>query len=320
MNDPIDPKKGTPGNNELTAQAVPAVSEGASTTVEQSEPSVLPPPKWWSFLIIAVAMILILLGINKVTMDHAKTKGDDLTSELRLKEVPAKTDGAANTNACSIECKAVPDATLQGYIGNQRSQLVRLGNGNLETAVQFGAYFYTNMVILAVFGLISLISLIVMTRYGLKDTNGHVVAIFLLSTGIGLVYQTFFGVFQQRKNVEVNLAQAISYGQLVKQVDTYCVTGKVAISDPAGSLTAIAQTAAPVRGPAAPPAASAGTAGPPPTGAQAPKSPPPFYVALEPADFILYIDAKMRENQKLSILFDDKEVKSFTDSQRLTGF
>lgn len=328
MSNPKDPENDIPKNNEQPAQLVPTVKEAAATPAEQSVPSVFPPPQWWSFLIIGVTMIFILIGINAITMWFAKGKGKDLTSELRLVETLAKPSAASPANAtppestksCPIDCKFVADAALQGYVGNQRSELVRLGNGNLETAIEFGAYFYTNMVILAVFGLISLISLIVMTRYGLKDTNGHVVAIFLLSTGIGLVYQTFFGVFQQRKNVEVNLAQSISYGQLVKQIDTYCVTGKVAISDPASSLTAVAQSSAPVKAPAVGAATPASAANSPSTGSQAPKSPPPFYVALEPADFILYIDARMRENQRLSISFDDKAVSSFTDSSRLTRF
>jgi len=325
-----DAKQAPPAQQPEQVQPAPAnpiANDGGAGDAVQPQESVLPAPKWWSFLTIGVAMIVILYATSEIAMKVATAKGKSMTNEFRLAEPSAKPDGSATantaaaiTNAVPKECKPASDAGLQPYILKQRAQLVVLGDGNLDTAIEFGSYFYANIVILAVFGLISLISLLVITKYGVSGTNGNVVAIFLLSTGIGLIYQGFFGVFQQRKNVEANMSQSISYGQLVKQIDTYCITGKVAINDPKVSLAAIAQSAEPVKAPTVNPATPATAVKQPQTGEQSPKPPPPFYVALEPADFVLYIDAKMREYQKLSILFDDKAVTSFTDSSRLTGF
>jgi hypothetical protein len=307
-------------------EKVPKTENVPSTNVPQLPPSVLPKPSWQSFLIVGAAMGLLLLGATWIAKYASKSNAEKLTNAFKLASSPSpETSASPDAKTAPKECKVVgADLEKQNFILRQRAQIVEYGDSHRTAAIEFGAFFYANVIIVGIFGFIAFISLLVITRTGLSSANGNVVAIFLLSSGIGLTYQGFFGVFQQKSNVDTNAALSVGYGQLTGEIDTYCTTGRLALLDPKDVFASIAKTSTPTLPPpgnSAP--ANLATVTPNIVQASSPMNlappPTPFFVELTPVEFILYVDWKMKGYRRFAIALDDKAVSAFTDPARLTG-
>ena len=314
---------GTPAKPTGVDPGPPPGGGGAGPPPAAGTASVLPLPSWWSFVAIGVMMLIVLAVVSQGAKFYFQWRAGILTSEFVLAPPPpatplpngspALTTTAEIARSVPTECKIVKDKESQDYVLKQRAQAVEFGDGHRKAAIEFGSYFFANVAILGVFGLISLISVAVIAKTGLDKANGHVVAIFLLASGTGLLYQGFFGVFQQKQNVESNLAQAIVYAQIVSKIDTYCTTGKVATSDPKAFLDYRVKQPAP-----APPETDKTKTGAESADEAKPVEPAAFFLELDPPTFILFIDWHLEDLRKFAIAFDDKLVPSLTDPNRLS--
>ncbi|MEP7148511.1 MAG: hypothetical protein ABI857_06475 [Acidobacteriota bacterium] len=318
--DPGDRREGDPQN---VAPGPPTVGGGAEPQPGAETASVLPLPSWWSFVAIGVMMLVVLAVVSQGAKFYFQWRAGALTSQFVLAPPapatplpngsPAPTTTAEIARAIPSECKAVKDKESQDHILKQRAQAVEFGDGHRNAAIEFGSYFFANVAILGIFGLISLISVAVIAKTGLDKANGHVVAIFLLASGTGLLYQSFFGVFQQKQNVESNLTQAIVYAQLVSKIDTYCTTGRVVISDPKTFLDYRVKQPS-----TAPPETDKPKTADESADQTKPVEPAAFFLELDPPTFILFIDWHLEDRRKFAIAFDDKLVPSLTDPNRLS--
>ncbi len=317
-------------SSDANAALAAAEAHGLTPPAHPTEPSPaneLAHAPWWHYVLIGAAMGLLLLGVAQSARCVFRDRAERMTGAYRL--APADTSADTNSNGSTeasgqshrnpTACPAASPKEKGDFILRQRAKVVELGDGHRYTAIEFGSFFFANTVILAVFGFISLISLLLITKRGITNAHGTLVAVFLLSSGVGLIYQGMFGVFQQKSNVDSNHTQSVEYGRLVDEIDTYCATGKLAISDPNIVLAKLAENVVPAGGAAAnpaPPAAQAKGAEADGKTVEALKS---FFVFVGPDEFILYLEWRTEALRKFSISLDEKPVQSLTDPARMTG-
>lgn len=334
---PEKKKPETPDNHSEDAQPIQDSATPAAKPEAQPAGAFII-ANWKSYAVILLSMGAILIGTAEITQRVFISRAKYLTRPFQMASTPPTPGSPSNTvsdpvpvsdAALSVEdYKTPPQCKIPGheehgnFILRKRQQMVAYGDGHLDAAIKFGAYFYSTVAILAIFGFISLISLALITKAGLANSHGVVVAIFLLSTGIGLMYQGFFGVFNQKNNIDANSNLSADYGKLVDEVDTYCSTGKISISDPAAIFIEMAKAADQPPGSikvgtntnTAPAKTKA-----PGESAPQPAKPSHFYTTVDPDIFILYIDWQMKKLRKFAITLNDKEVSSFTDTTRMPG-
>jgi hypothetical protein len=251
---------------------------------------------WKTYILIGLGLGLALL--LTVTLAHysALSQAQTLTKEFELE---SKTS----------ECKVITDTGKQNFINEQRKEIVAYANSHRAAAIKFYAYFYSIYAVWALFGLIAAISLAVITKKGVEAADNRLIAVFLVSTGIVVLYQGFFGVFQHSGNIDVNAKLYVSYARLVNQIDTYCTTGKVNVKDP---LPAFAESLPKNPKPTATNSNTSNSnasntnsaiATPKPTESPAAASGKvsPFYVALDPDEFINYIDWQIEAYKNITI-------------------
>lgn len=328
-------KTETPDNQPEGAQPTPDAATSASEPGAQPRGAFII-ANWKSYALILLAMGVILIVTAGLTQSVFISRARYLTRPFQMAPPPPGSTSNSVSNSVPVsdapqpvedyktppQCK-IPGHEEQGnFILRKRQQMVAYGDGHLDAAIKFGAYFYSTVAILAIFGFISLISLALITKAGLANSHGIVVAIFLLSTGIGLVYQGFFGVFNQKTNIDANSALSVDYGKLVDEVDTYCSTGKISISDPGAILIEMAKAAD--KSPGSMKVGTNTNADPAKTkvpGESTSQSAKPthFYTAVDPDTFILYLDWQMKKLRRFAIILDDKQVSSFTDTTRMPG-
>lgn len=174
---------------------------------------------WTSYLLIAAGFGIALALTAFIAKYYIIGVGQRLTDDFAVVDK-------------SLECKIVNEPEKRLFINDQRREIALYANGHRKTAIEFSAFFYANLVIFSVFGLIAAISLAIITKTGISEASPHLIAVLLISTGIVILYQGFFAIFQQKNNIENNAKLSINYAKLVNQIDTYCTTGKVNVRDP----------------------------------------------------------------------------------------
>lgn len=243
---------------------------------------------------LGVVLFLIVAGVGWQNKETA-TK---LTKEFELESK-------------DLECKVVADTSTRDFINAQRREIVAYGNSHLRTAKTFYGYFWASYAVFSVFGLIAAISLAVMTKKGIEAADNRIIAVFLISTGIVILYQGFFGVFQHKNNIDNNVKLSINYSKLVNQIDAYCATGRVNVKDP---ILAFAD-ALPKTTPKTAPTTTTGN-----TDQGQTETPPsgkvsPFYVPLEPVEFIHYIEWHLEQYKVIAISIDDTKIASIDNGK-----
>jgi hypothetical protein len=157
--------------------------------------------------------------------------------------------------------------------------------------------------------LIAAISLAVITKTGINGSSPHLIAVFLISTAIVVLYQGSFDTLRQKSNIDLNAGASIKYAVLVDQIDTYCTTGKVSMKDPNDVLLA-----------ALPKAVDDGQGNA--ADGQQPQQPVgtatrilPFFVEPDGDQFINFVAWQMNQLRNFSITIDDSKIGSI-DTKR----
>ena len=260
---------------------------------------------WTSYALVAAALFIVLFVTGYYSKWQIDSKSRELTSAFALTKEP-------------LECKPMETAEQKAFIASQRAEIVRFAGNHLDTARNFYGYFYATYTIFSLFGLFAAISLAVIARKGIDEASSHLITVFLVSTGIVVSYQAFFGVFQQKSNIENNTKLLVSYARLNTRIETYCATGKLAITDPSAFF---AQNL-----PKQPPPSSNTNSAPPVNAARSnvnstvPGSSPEkvlsFYITPTPDEFINYVGWQMEQLKAVSITIDDTKIASI-DSNKL---
>ena len=172
--------------------------------------------------------------------------------------------------------------------------------------------------VFSVFGLLAAIALTVITKTGINTASPHLITVFLVSTAIVISYQGFFGVFQQKNNLENNAKLYVSYGKLVNQIDTYCTTGKLNVKDPNLAFAEALSKNAPKPTPTNTPGNRSEKSKQDETSVTKTETNgkiSQFFVSLNPDEFINYIDWQMEQYKAVSIAIDDTKIASIDKSQ-----
>lgn len=260
-----------------------------------------PSKGWRSYAVIIVLLLLLLAAVGLIPPYFIESRADAVTRTHVLDE------------EMRVECSFAGSKAKEDFINSQRREISAFGNSHRHSAVKFFTYFYTTYIVFTVFGLIATISLALITKTGIAKASAHLIAVFLVSTSIVVLYQGSFGVFQHKSNIDSNTKLAINYGVLVDQIDTYCATGKLNVKDPNEALSeALPKIATkPSNSNADPTTRSA----PPPTEAPTAGKIQQFYVEPSGDEFINFVAWQMQHLRSFSIAVDDSKVSSI-DSKR----
>ncbi|MEP6703240.1 MAG: hypothetical protein ABJB34_00380 [Acidobacteriota bacterium] len=245
---------------------------------------------WTSYVMIAAGMLLVLGVVGVATVLVIKDRARDMTAAHFIKERPVQS------------CVAVETPEKLAFINGQRTEITSLGNQHHENAIIYFAYFYATYLILTMFGLISAISLAVITKSGINASSPHLIAVFLISSAIVVLYQGSFDVLKQKANIDLNSTASIKYAVLADQIDTFCSTGKIGMKDPNDVLLgALPKTvAAPER--------NVGAAAPDAAGGMTPIKILPFFVEPDEDQFINYVAWQMDHLRGFAIAVDDSKI------------
>jgi hypothetical protein len=254
---------------------------------------------WTSYASIAVGLV-VLLGIIGFTMQYVvQTKAE------RFTQTHLMTDK-------QVACSIVGSTEKQDFLNSQRREITAFANSHRDSAVSFFAYFYVTYLVFTIFGLLAAISLAIITKSGISAASPHLIAVFLICTAIVVLYQGAFAVFQQKSNIDNNAKLSISYAILADQIDTYCVTGKINVTDPNEALAdAFKATDRPSAN------ANASAASTPASAKEAPINVKirQFYAEPTGDQFINYVSWQIEHLRNFAIVFDDTKVSS-VDTKR----
>jgi hypothetical protein len=236
---------------------------------------------WTSYVLIVVGLLVLMILTIIVAKTFVHSEADHLIADFELK----------NTNT---ECKMVTDNDKKAFIDNQKKEIIKYGESHRKTAYMFYGYFYSTFLVFSLFSVLSVISLAIIAKKGYDNASEHLITVFMVSTGIVILYQGFFGVFQQKTNMDNNAKLYSSYSKLLTKIDTYCTTGKIPIIDPATVLKPQVLVS------------NTNTTTNVTTTQQKPAS---FYITLDTDEFINYVGWQMEQYKAISITLDDQQIK-----------
>jgi hypothetical protein len=135
-----------------------------------------------------------------------------------------------------------------------------------------------------------------------------VIAVFLISTAIVVLYQGSFGILKQKENIDLNSSASVKYAMLADQIDTFCTTGKITMRDPNDVLLA----ALPKPEPSAAPKAGETDS---PQSQDSTVKILPFFVEPDGDQFINFVAWQMDHLRSFAITVDESKIGS-VDSKR----
>ncbi|HUR99018.1 MAG TPA: hypothetical protein VMZ26_13205 [Pyrinomonadaceae bacterium] len=251
---------------------------------------------WTSYVTIAAGLLVVLALVGMTTVSVIKSRAREMTEAhfIRGRQLTA--------------CAKFTDQEKVNFINGQRSEITSLGNQHHANAISYFAYFYATYLILTIFGLVAAICLAVITKSGINASSPHLIATFLISTAIVVVYQGSFDVLKQKANIDLNSAASIKYAVLADQIDTFCTTGKISMKDPNEMLLAALPKVAPSPEQNANTQQSAGDA-------RAGGMILAFFVEPDDDQFINYVAWQMDHLRTFAITVDDSKVGSIDKSR-----
>ena len=247
---------------------------------------------WTSYVMIAAGLLLLLAIVGITTVVLIKGRARDMTKAHFIKE--------REVSACAN----VKDQEKVGFINAQRGEITSLGNQHHDNAIVYFAYFYATYLVMTIFGLIAAICLAIITKSGINDSSPHLIAVFLISTAIVVLYQSSFDTLRQKENIDLNSTASIRYAVLADQIDTFCTTGKISMKDPNDVLLAALPRARPS------PEQAAASGQQDAANAEAAGRIMPFFVEPDDDQFINYVAWQMDHLRSFAITVDASKVGS----------
>ena len=181
---------------------------------------------WTSYVSIAAGMLIVLAIVGLATMFIIRGRAEEMTAAHIIQN--------KQLNACA----KIDTPDKLAFLNRQREDIVALGNQHQANAIVYFGYFYATYLVMTIFGLIAAMCLAVITKKGIGNASPHVIAVFLISTAIVVLYQGSFDIMKQKANIDLNSSASVKYAVLADQIDTYCTTGKISMKDPNDVLLA----------------------------------------------------------------------------------
>ena len=239
---------------------------------------------WTSYVSIAAALFVVLAIVGFVSIDLIKDRADEMTQSHIIGAPPWS------------QCAGIEGNKLT-FLQSQRTEIQSFGNRHRKNAIAYFGYFYTTYLVITIFGLIAAICLAVITKAGISGSSPHVLAVFVISTAIVLLYQGSFDILKQKPNLDLNADASIKYAVLAAQIDTYCNTGKISMKDPSDVLLA-----------ALPKAEGNSADNKPGDGGNQTGKILPFFVEPDGDQFINFVAWKMDRLRSFAITVDDTKI------------
>jgi hypothetical protein len=290
-----EPKKdgGDPPVNENLVPPNPPVNgeESEKTAFSDKLKEYLFGDRWTSYLAITVGLIIVLIIGAVAAHLIAKWQAEQIVAaELLHKD---------------LVCKTIPDSEKekQKHLNEQRDEIKDFSNLHRQVAIKFYGFFYATFTVFSIFGALAAISLAIIARQGIDKASNHLLTVFLVSMAIVILYQSFFGVFQQTKNLDNNANWSIAYAGLADKIDSYCVTGKVNAKDPEEALKDALPKVAPTQ---------TGNSSENKQNEQSSNQKvTPFFVSLDADEFIQYVNWEMVKLKNSPISLDETKFATF---------
>lgn len=265
-------------------------------------------------MFLALGLIVIIVGSSFFFAKRAEGLGQEWVANLRPgRRLPG------DMSPEPIE-RPLPPFSIQateeekGRLQDQRNDIRKKAKHHVDVAMFYYSRFYMAILAFSISAALAAISLAIISKRGLDSVNEYIVTMFLVMTAVALFYQSFPGVFQQKKNIEDNRALYIKYVNLEDDMLSFCVTGGVAVARPADSTTASENAASTPR--------PADSATPSQTKENAAGATPDVTVGqqytiikLSPREFIHYIDYQLKTYNDIAIGFDESKAASFAKEQ-----
>ena len=252
---------------------------------------------WTSYVLIAAALLVLLAIVGITTVLVIKNRAREMTAAhvLRHREL--------------VTCANIDTPEKLAFLNGQRADIVNLAGQHHENAIAYFGYFYATYLVMTIFGLIGAICLAIITKEGIGKASPHVIAVFLISTAIVVLYQGSFDILKQKTNIDLNANASVKYAVLADQIDTYCSTGKISMTDPNDVLLAALPKAASSEPDKDPDNAPTQTGEPLPVKISA------FFVEPDGDQFINFVAWQMDHLRNFAITVDESKIGSI-DSKR----
>lgn len=252
---------------------------------------------WTSYVSIAAGMLIVLAIVGIATVFIIRDRARDMTA--------AHVIGPRDLKACA----QIDTPEKLAFVNTQRADIVKLGNQHHENAIAYFGYFYATYLVMTIFGLIGAMCLAVITKSGISHSSPHVITVFLISTAIVVLYQSSFDILKQKANIDLNANASVKYAVLADQIDTFCTTGKISMTDPNDVLLAALPKPEPT------PASNRSAVG---TSHPVPNSSvkiSPFFVEPDGDQFINFVAWQMDHLRSFAITVDDSKIGSIDNAR-----
>jgi hypothetical protein len=263
-------------------------------------------------LLLSIGLIVVVVGSGLIFANDAEKLGNDWVANLRPgRRPPTDSEPLLPRERTLINpgivSKQALTPTEESRLQNQLDDIRKKAKHHLDVAVYYYSRSFMAILAFSLAAALAAICLAIISKRGLDKVSEYIVTLFLVATALAVFYQSFPGVFQQRKNVDANRALYIKYVNLEDDMISYVATGSIVVIQ-----TTIVQD---------PPREQTGGSGKSdpsnPDQTAAPKTVGTQYsiLTLTPAEFIHYVDYHLKSYNDIAIGFDESKAASFAKEQ-----
>jgi hypothetical protein len=265
-------------------------------------------------VLLALGLVAAIVGASFYFAKKAEELGQDWVANLRPGRRAADDPEPLEPRPRELRpAIKVTDAEKE-RMQNQLDDIRKKAKHHRDVAVFYYSRFYMAILAFSVSAALAAISLAIISKRGLDKVSEYIVTLFLVATALAVFYQSFPGVFQQRKNVEDNRALYIKYVNLEDDMISYNTTGSIAVvqASPPGEATAgaVNQNGSAQR----PSNANNNNAN-----ADSPRvvtvGNQYSIITLSPSEFIHYVDYQLKTYNDIAIGFDESKAANFAKEQ-----
>jgi hypothetical protein len=251
-----------------------------------------------------VLIVILLIGGTVLISYSLSTRAESLAKEWSSNLRPARNPKTDLYPYAPIHRNIVPYINIsegaKERLQNQLNDIRNRAAHHLEVATFYYARYYMAIVAFSMAAGFAAIFLASISRVGLKESSPYLVTAFVVMTAMALFYQSFPGVFDQKKNIETNKALYIRYVNLEDEVNTYCATGEITIPTKANSSGGKSNETGVNNKSAEQDSLSHGTY---------------KIITAQPDEFIHYVDYQLQTYNDIAIGFDESKAASFAKEQ-----
>ncbi|MGB7210592.1 MAG: hypothetical protein WBD27_18195 [Pyrinomonadaceae bacterium] len=267
-------------------------------------------------LMLALGVLIAIIGSSFFFASRAESLGNEWVANLRPGKRPADDKNPLLPAIRNIVNPDLPPAitltpTQQDRMQNQLDDVRKKAKHHLDVAVYYYSQSFMAILAFSLAAALGAISLAIISKRGLDGVSEYVVTMFLVATALALFYQSFPGVFQQRKNVEDNRALYIRYVNLEDDMISYVATGSITVKQ----TVAAPDSSRPTKPEQFAKQLNSNVNSVSATPILVTVNDEYSIVTLSPVDFIHYIDHQLKKYNDVAIGFDESKAANFAKEQ-----